>query len=192
MNWDLTASWLHEVCHDVAVEPPLQPLIGDTIVPASANRRDDARAEIHARGFWGRRQGAFFDIRMFHPNAPSYRQTLVWSLFHRHEHELEKKREYRDRVQSVESASFTRLMFSTFDGFGREATIFYSCLANLLVVRHNIQYSQMSSWMYCTISFSLLWSAILAIRGSRTLTFAECPSISTELCLVESHIDFTI
>ena len=151
---DLTASWLHEVCHDVAVEPPLQPLTGEAIVPASANRKDDARADIHARGFWGRRQGAFFDIRVFHPNAPSYRRTKVGSLFRRHE--LEKKREYGDRVRSVESASFTPLVFSTFGGLGREATIFYSRLANLLAVRHNIQYSQMLSWMRCTISFSLL------------------------------------
>ena len=74
----MTASWLYEVCHDVAVEPPLQPLTGETIVPASANRRDDARADIHARGFWGRQQGAFFDIRVFHPNAPSYRQDLCF------------------------------------------------------------------------------------------------------------------
>ena len=51
---DLTASWLHDVCHDVAVEPPLQPLTGEAIVPTSANCRDDARADIHARGFWGR------------------------------------------------------------------------------------------------------------------------------------------
>ena len=103
----MTASWLHEVCHDVAVESPLQPLTGEAIVPASANRRDDARVDIHARGFWGRRQGAFFDIRVFHPNAPSYRRTQVGSLFHRHE--LEKKREYGDRVRSVESASFVHL-----------------------------------------------------------------------------------
>ena len=68
----LTASWLHEVCHDVAVEPPLQPLNGEALVPASANRRDNARADICARGFWGRQQCAFFDIRVFHPNAPSY------------------------------------------------------------------------------------------------------------------------
>ena len=127
---------------------------------------------------------------MFHPNAPSYRRTQIGSLFHRHE--LEKKQEYGDRVRSVESASFTPLVFSTFGGLGREATIFYSRLANLLAVRHNIQYSQLLSWMYYIISFSLLRSAILAIRGSRTLTFAEHPSISTELCLVESHIDFTI
>ena len=65
---DLTASWLHEVYHDVAIKPPLQPLNGKTVVPASANRRDDAQADIHARGFWDRQQGAFF-----HPNAPSYR-----------------------------------------------------------------------------------------------------------------------
>ena len=56
---DLTASWLHEVCHDVAAEPPLQPLTGESLVPASANRGDDVRADIHARGFWGRRQSAF-------------------------------------------------------------------------------------------------------------------------------------
>ena len=108
---DLTASWLHDVCHDVAVEPPLQPLTGEAIVPTSANCRDDARADIHARGFWGRRQGAFFDIRVFHPNAPSYRRTQVGSLFRRHE--LDKKRAYADRVRSVESASFTPLVFST-------------------------------------------------------------------------------
>ncbi len=82
----------------MAVEPPLQPLTGEAIVPTSANCRDDARADIHARGFWGRRQGAFFDIRVFHPNAPSYRRTQVGSLFRRHE--LDKKRAYADRVRS--------------------------------------------------------------------------------------------
>ena len=113
---DLTESWLHEVCHDVAVEPPLQPLNGEALVPVSANRGDDARADICARGFWGRQQRAFFDIKVFHPNAPSYCQTQVGSLFCRHE--LEKKREYRDRVRSVESVSFMPLVFSTFGGLG--------------------------------------------------------------------------
>ena len=80
-------------------------------------------------------------------------------------------------------------VFSTFGGLGREATIFYSHFANLLAIRHSIQSSQMLSWMCCTISFSLLRSPILAIRGSGTLTFTEHLSISTELCLVESHID---
>ena len=69
---DLTAGWLQEVCYNVAVEPPLLPLNGETITPVSAIRNDEARADVRATGFWGRRQGAFFDIRVFHPNAPSY------------------------------------------------------------------------------------------------------------------------
>ena len=186
---DLTAGWLQEVCHDVTIEPPLQPLTGESITPGSANCNDDARADIHARGFWGRRQGAFFDIRVFHPNAPSYRHTQIGSLFRRHE--LEKKREYGDRVRNVEFGSFTPLVFSTFGSLGREATIFYSRLADLLAGKHNTHYAHMLCWMRCTISFSLLRSAILAIRGSRTLRYAERPSISTELCLVESRIDFS-
>ena len=32
---DLTATWLQEVCHDVAVEPPLQPLSGESITKFS-------------------------------------------------------------------------------------------------------------------------------------------------------------
>ena len=131
-----------------------------------------------------------FDIRVFHPNVPSYCRTQVGSLFCRHE--LEKKWEYGDRVWSVESTSFTLLVFYTFGGLGRETTIFYSHLANLLAIRHNIQCSQMLSWIRCTIPFSLLQSASLAIHGSRILTFAKCLSISTEVCLMESHNDFTV
>ena len=41
---DLAASWLREVCHDVAIQPPLQALNGETVVPASANCKDDAQA----------------------------------------------------------------------------------------------------------------------------------------------------
>ena len=62
---NITAEWLSKVCYDVAIEPPLQPLTGESIEPRSANRQDEARADIHARGFWGQRQSAFFDVRVF-------------------------------------------------------------------------------------------------------------------------------
>ena len=152
------------MCHDVTVEPPLLPLDGEIITPTSANCSDNARADIHTRGFWGRRQGALFDVRVFHPNAPSYRQTRVASLFCRHE--LEKKREYGDRIRNVDCESFTPLVFSTFGGLGKEATIFYNHLADLLSQKHNTSYNQTLSWMRCALSFSLLRSAVLAIRGS--------------------------
>ena len=95
-------------------------------------------------------------------------------------------------MQAIGFASFTPLVFSTFGGLGREATIFYSCLSDLLSIKHSSDFSHMLSWMCCTLSFSLLRSAILAIWGSRTIKFAERPSIFTELCLVESLIDFSV
>ena len=58
---------------------------------------------------------AFFDVRVFHPNAPSYCNTSVPSLYRRHE--AQKKREYGDRVREVEQASFTPLMFATTGGY---------------------------------------------------------------------------
>jgi len=180
---DLTASWLREVCHDVLIEPLLQPLSSEVVTPATANKCDDARADRYARGYWGRQQGTFFDVRVFHPNTPSYQCTSIASLFCRHE--FEKKHEYGDRIRSAEFASFTPLVFSTFGGLGREATIFYSHLADLLSAQHAIPYNKMLSWMRCSLSFSLLHSATLALRGSRS-TFSGHPATSIELCF---HVD---
>ncbi len=39
---DLTANLLTEVCHDVCVEPPLQPLSGDSLTYSTAIREDAA------------------------------------------------------------------------------------------------------------------------------------------------------
>ena len=63
--------WLSEICTDVENEPQLQPLNGEVILPRTANRQEDARADLRAREFWGRRQSAYFDERVFHPNAPT-------------------------------------------------------------------------------------------------------------------------
>ena len=137
------------------------------------------------RGSGGRRQGAFFDIRVFHPNAPSYLRTQPASLFRKHE--MEKKWEYGDRVRSVEHGSFTPLVLSTFGGLGREATVFYSRLADLLSKKHSTPYTKTLSLLCCSISFSLLRSAILAIRGNRCVVHLECPSTSVELRLAEAE-----
>ena len=68
---DLMAGLFAEVCSDVCVEPRLQPLSGESL-PASAKKDDEARLDIRVRGFGGiRQQGAFFDVRVFCPFAPS-------------------------------------------------------------------------------------------------------------------------
>jgi len=108
---NITAEWLSKVYYDVAIEPPLQPFTGESIEPRSANCQDEARADIHAKGFWGQRQSALFGVRVFHPNARSYCQSRIPSLYQRQEQQ--KKREYGDRIREVEQASFTPLVFAT-------------------------------------------------------------------------------
>ena len=69
-------------------------------------------------------------MKVFHPNAQSYRNTFIPSVYRRHGQQ--KKREYGDRVRELELASFTPLVFSTTGGMGREAVTFYRRLAELL------------------------------------------------------------
>ena len=48
---DVTASLLTEVCHNVAVEPILQPLSGELLSLRTANSTDNARLDITCDGF---------------------------------------------------------------------------------------------------------------------------------------------
>jgi len=86
-------------------------LTGETIVSANVNWQDEACIDIHVRGFWEQYQGAFFNVRVFHLNAPSYCNSNIPSIYWHHEQE--KKREYSYHVWKVEKASFTHLVFVT-------------------------------------------------------------------------------
>ena len=66
-----------------------------------------------------------------------------------------KKREYGDRVREVELASFTPLVFSTTGGMGREGTVFYWWLANLLASKQDWAYGITISWVRCVLSSDL-------------------------------------
>ena len=161
---DLTASLLDEVCHNVGIEPSLQPLSGKSFHHSSANKADDARIDIKARGFWNKAEDAFFDVRVFHPNAPSYRSKNLASIYNRHE--SDKKREYGQRVREVEHGMFTPLVFSTSGGMAKECCIFYKRLGSMLSDKLHEPYSQVLGWLRCRISFALLCSAIMCLRGS--------------------------
>eukprot|EP00117_Sycon_ciliatum_P036503 scpid35407/ scgid1636/ len=82
---DIVADLLTEVCSDVAVEPVLAPITGEVFLSASTNTANDARADVRARGFWTRAQNAFFDVRVFHPDAASYKSKPVSDLLKQHE-----------------------------------------------------------------------------------------------------------
>ena len=172
----MIASLLDEVCHDVCVEPTLQALTGEKMTLNTANKSEDARLDISARGFWVHGQRAFYDVRIFDPLARSYRGKTL-SQCYKH-NESEKKRHYNERVLQIENGTFTPLVFSATGGMGMECAMFFKRLSMMLTEKRNVKQSIVASWIRTKTSFALLRSALLCVRGSRNRfykpTIAEC------------------
>ena len=138
---DLEEDMLSMVCNDVEIEPVLQELTEESL-PSGANRAPDARLDIHARGFWERQRSAFFDVRVCYPNADSYRDLDLKQIYKQHEND--KKRLYTRRVMD------------------------HNRLAELVSAKKGEDYATTVSWVRSKVSFAILRSALLCLRGSRT------------------------
>ncbi|KAL9968618.1 hypothetical protein ACROYT_G020730 [Oculina patagonica] len=163
---DLEADLLKMVCNDVEIEPVLQELTGERL-PSGANTTPDARLDIHARGFWEKQRSAFFDVRVCHPNADSYKDQTPKQIYRNHENE--KKRAYADRVLQVEQGTFTPLVFTSTGGMGEECKRYHSRLAELIAAKKGEDYATTVSWIRSKVSFAILRSALICLRGSRTV-----------------------
>ena len=184
---DLTADLLSEVCKDVCVEPQLQELTGESLTNGrSANRSNEARLDISARGVWCRNQRAFFDVRVFNPNAPRYvHQSLPKTYV---THEREKKRKYNERVLEVENGSFTPLVFTVFGGMGQECQMFFKRLCQLLSEKRGERQAMVASWVRTKTSFALLRSTLMSIRGSRHRYYKEAGELDMALDVGEATV----
>ena len=127
---NLTATLLTEMCHNVCIEPGLQPVSNETLTGASANRQDGARLDIAANGYRGGTfERTFFNVRVVNDShAPSNRQTQLSSCYRKHKQM--KKRAYEQRIREVEHASFTPLVISATGGLANEVSTFYKRLAS--------------------------------------------------------------
>ena len=106
---DVNAEFLREVCHDVKTEPGLLPIYCKDAI--QGNDAENARLDISARELYGPLQKTMFDARIFHPNAATYRNRDISSVYI--QHEQEKRKKYEQRVTQVEECSFTPLVYST-------------------------------------------------------------------------------
>ena len=128
---DLEAELTREVCNNVQTEHALLPINNiNTIHGASTNIKDNARLDVSGIGVWGAHERTFLDIRILHPNCPTYRNKPIEKVYE--EHEKQKKREYVERVLHVEKGSFVPIVGSTFGGMGKEANRFHKRIANLV------------------------------------------------------------
>ena len=67
----------------------------------------------------------------------------------------------------VEKASFTPLVYSTLGGMGPQAAIFHKKLARLISEKRHEQYSDVINYMRTRLSFSLLKSILISVRGNK-------------------------
>ena len=174
---DLEASMLKDVCKDVRIEPELLP-IGNTSQD-STNVAQKARLDVSAVGIWSPMERTFLDVRVLHPNSPSYQGKSVEKVYE--EHEKAKKKSYNQRIIQVERATFTPLVFSTSGGMARECTKYHKKIAELVANKTKEEYSKVMNHIRTRLRFTLLKSTLIAIRGVRGKQERNTKSIS-ELC----------
>ena len=106
-------------------------------------------------------------MRVCHPNDDSYKDLTPEQVYRLHENE--KKRMYERRVLEVEQASFTPLVFTTTGGMGRKCLRYHSRLAELISLKKGGDYAKTLTWIRGKVFLSILRSALLCLRGSRSI-----------------------
>ena len=175
---NITAKLLSEVCHDVTIEPMLQPLTGENLSRQS-NTSEEARLDISSRGFWVSGQMAFCDVRVYNPLAKRYGNMELMKCYTLNE--KEKKKAYNNRINEVEHGTLTPLVFSATGGMSRECRKFYSRLSQMLSDKRGIELSKISVWIRRKISFALMRTLHMCVRGSRSLRYRRDQSDHIEL-----------
>ena len=184
---NFTAELLSEVCKDVSIEPMLTPLTGETFKYKTANEDKGARVDVAAQGVWNEGSRAFFDVRVFNPTAQSYSNQTLKATHKTNENS--KKREYAERVLKVEHGTFTPLVFSCLGGMSVECAHFYNKLSDMISEKRNIAISKARTWVRTKLSFCLLRSAHICIRGSRTRRQYTNPEALADTNITKAIVD---
>jgi hypothetical protein len=176
MMRDIIADILREICKDVQIEPELIPIASD-FSKTSRNNKDKARLDVSSVGLWSPRERNMMDIRVFHPNAPSYMNKTLKSLFKTHEQQ--KKREYNSRVINKEKSTFTPMVFSTFGGMSKECLQAIRRAAGVIAEKRKEKYSDVMGHLSTMLRMCMLKSVLLSVRGSRGRSKGTSKPLST-------------
>ena len=183
---DLEAELMKSVCQDVEIEPVLQQVVNKNGYRGSANLADDARLDVRARGFWRAGQNAFFDVRITNADSESQRTNTVKSIMRKHENE--KKAQYNQRVIQVEHGTFTPLIFTTSGAMGHECQKYHKTLAEKISAKNGERYEEVMRYIRVKISFLVLKSTLLCLRGSRVVKKTAEAGHDFSLCLNELNL----
>jgi hypothetical protein len=102
--------------NDTELEPPLLPVEDEQIDSKRAKLMDGALSDVRVRDFWGNKQNAFFEFRVFNPFASSYSHMTPEECYSRFENT--RSAEYEQRINKVDCGSFTPMVMSNSGGTG--------------------------------------------------------------------------
>jgi hypothetical protein len=162
---DLWASLCQEVHRDIEIEPQLLQLTGEKFEFKTANREDDARTDVRVRDFYGNKQNAFFEMRVFDPSASSYAHRSLSALFKTFE--KTRSRQYEHRINLVDNGNFTPMIMATNGVMGPRMTVAFKHLAWQIAGKRSELYSQVAGVLRCKFSFAMIRSTLRCLRGSR-------------------------
>ena len=150
---NFTANLLSEVCHNVTIEPTLQPVTRETFKLASAITDIGARSDLSANGFCG----GHFEKNFF-------MSEFLTHLLHLtpHQHPLLATANMKKKKRATHHGHRARLLHP------HSKSHYWWNVANQLSSKWNSPYSQTIGWLRCCMSFSNLRSSILCIRGARS------------------------
>ena len=164
---DTFANIMKKVCYDVELEPKLQPLEGESFDKKTTTTDDEARLDIKANGLWETRfSRTYFDVKIFNPLAKSCPKNIPDAYSY---HETLKKSKYEQRICNVKNSSFNPLVFACTGGAGPSASKVMSRLASKISEKSLGSYAETMNYIRTKVSFALLRSSILCLRGCRAL-----------------------
>ena len=165
---------------NISFEPLLQALDGEKFHLKSAKTDDNVRLDLGVTGIWTPLRRAFFDTTVMYTEAPSYGSKSIPAILKHGERK--KCREYKERCSKVENADFSPLVFTTNGAMGSQATFVLKRLCETIANKTNHILSKVVSHFRCRLSFALLRSSLICLRGTR----------STKLAFEENDFDYSI
>ena len=181
---DTFGDLLKEICKDVKLEPQLLPITGE-ILPAGTNVADNARADVSAVGLWQPLSRAFLDIRIFNPFAPTNAAKDIAQMYSHHE--KSKKREYSARILEVEKGTFSPVIFGCHGGASQETIKLMKVIAMRIATKRKEEYSTVMNFVRRRVSFDIVKTCVLSLRGSRGKTPASTAVGELDLGLREMN-----
>ena len=140
---------------------PLERAIADLLVPAitehvtTQEERDLLELPVRLGGLGlvnpARTASQEYEASVINNTGPLVRQIVKQA------HEVE-----------VEQGTFTPLVFTSTGGMADECKRFHSRLAELLALKKGDDYATTISWIRAKVSFAILRSALLCLRGTRS------------------------